>query len=292
MVTIGRFPQYLRERIQSCLTLLWTLRIPLLQKSSPAQHVAQMLSRVLDDAGRYRYVDFCAGAGGPTLTIERELNSQLASHRFTGKNNENRPPVQFVLTDLHPHIPEWTKVSKQAENITFIPESVDATCAPSSVKSNYKQKICRFYNLSFHHFDDRLASSILRNSFETADGFGIFELQDRTLSSLIVVILSVVVLLLTTPFYFWRSPLHMFFTYIIPILPFVMLFDGFISCLRTRTPEEILYLTEKCGAPLDDWKIVYGREQHSWPCGYLSWIIAVKKTTKPQPIEFGDKTLV
>ncbi|KHJ36060.1 hypothetical protein EV44_g5347 [Erysiphe necator] len=272
------FPRYLREKFQSCLAACWNIRLPLLQKSSPAQLVAYTLFQVLDDARKYRFVDFCAGAGGPTPTIERELNSKLSSrYSSTEKSKENNAPVQFLLTDLHPHIPEWTKISKQAENITFIPESVDATCAPSSVKSNDEQKVFRLFNLSFHHFDDNLGSEILRNSLETADGFGIFELQDRTPSSLIMMMLLGLFLFIISPFYFWRSPGHIFFTYVIPILPFVVVTDGYMSSFRTRTPEEVLDLLKNCGASPEDWRILSGREQHTWPIGNMSWIIAVKK---------------
>ncbi|POS82346.1 hypothetical protein EPUL_006363 [Erysiphe pulchra] len=216
--------------------------------------------------------------GVPHPTIEQELNSQLASLYSSSKKTIGvKTPAHFVLTDLHPHIPEWTRISKRAENITFIPESVDATCAPSSVKSSNKQKVFRLFNLSFHHFDDNLGSDIIRNSLETADGFGIFELQDRTPVSMILMILIGLMLLLVTPFYFWRSPGHLFFTYIIPILPFVVVTDGYVSCFRTRTPEEVLELIKNCGASIEDWEILSGREQHTWPVGHMSWIIAIKK---------------
>ncbi|RKF53125.1 hypothetical protein OnM2_108002 [Erysiphe neolycopersici] len=272
------FPKYLREKFQSCLATCWNFRFPLLQKSSPAQLVAHTLCQVLDDAGRYRFVDFCAGAGGPTPTIEQELNSKLAvQYSSSEKTKGIKAPAQFVLTDLHPHIPEWTRISKHAENITFIPESVNATCAPSSVKSSDEQKVFRLFNLSFHHFDDKLGSDIIRNSLETADGFGIFELQDRTPSSLMLMMLIGLLLFLVTPFYFWRSPGHLFFTYVIPILPFVVVTDGYISCFRTRTPEEVSVLIKNCGASIEDWRFLSGREQHTWPIGHMSWIIAIKK---------------
>ncbi|CAJ2652052.1 unnamed protein product [Trifolium pratense] len=112
----GWFPDYLRKRIQSCLTRFWTFKFPLLQELSAAQLVAQTLCRVLVDPGRYRYIDFCAGAGGPTPTIEQELNSQVGSHdSVTEKKNGTKAPVHFVLTDLHPHIFEWVKICKHTE---------------------------------------------------------------------------------------------------------------------------------------------------------------------------------
>ncbi len=33
-----------------------------------------------------------------------------------------------------------------------------------------------------------------------------------------------------------------------PIIPFVLVFDGFVSALRTRTPQEVEVLLRTCGA--------------------------------------------
>jgi hypothetical protein len=80
-----------------------------------------------------------------------------------------------------------------------------------------------------------------------------------------------------SPFYFWRSPGHLFFTYIIPIIPFVLVFDGYVSSLRTRSSEEIQALMKGCGASTDGWTIKGGEAQHTWPTGYMSYVIGVKE---------------
>ncbi len=185
-----RFPQYLREKVQSCLTLCWTFRVPILQKASPAQLVASTLYRTLNgQVTDYKYVDFCAGAGGPTPFIEKDLNAQLVSRIpsspfATSADTKSLTPrspriaselagaVKFVLTDLHPHIPDWTEASKRSENLSFVSEPVDAANAPASLNGMDGKKIFRLYNLAFHHFEDRLGMDILKNTLETADGFG------------------------------------------------------------------------------------------------------------------------
>jgi hypothetical protein len=193
-----RFPQYLREKVQSCLTLCWTFRVPVIQKASPAQLVASTLYRTLaDNVRNYTYVDFCAGAGGPTPFIEMDLNAQLSSQeqnpsrtvvsnfndlkaRSTqASNSANNGAVKFVLTDLHPHIPDWTEASKRSANLSFVSDPVDASNAPADLNGKDGKKIFRLYNLAFHHFDDKLGSDILRNTLETADGFGYVEIPFR-----------------------------------------------------------------------------------------------------------------
>ncbi|TAQ87509.1 hypothetical protein B7494_g4168 [Chlorociboria aeruginascens] len=282
-------PQYLREKVQSCLTLCWTFRAPILQKASPAQLVASTLYRTLSSSViDYTYVDFCAGAGGPTPVIEKDLNSKLSNHTISQANGtnsrrkielkpENNGGVKFVLTDLHPHIPDWTEAAKKSENLSFIAESVDAANAPNDLNCPAGKKVFRLYNLAFHHFDDKLGSEILKNTLENANGFGIFELQERTIFSFITVTLLWPLMLLISPFYFWRSPGHLFFTYIIPIIPFVLVFDGYVSSLRTRTAEEIEALMRDRGALTEGWEIQSGRQLHTFPTGYLTWVIGIKK---------------
>ena len=110
------------------------------------------------------------------------MNAQLLQESGSGaaggageRNGDgNGGPVQFVLTDLHPHLDAWTAAAKKSDNLTFIAESVDAANAPRALlgRDEGAKKVFRLFNLAFHHFDDPLAVDILRNTLETADGFG------------------------------------------------------------------------------------------------------------------------
>lgn len=154
-----------------------------------------MLSARVTD---YTYVDFCAGAGGPTPFIERTLNASLEcsngvegedgsstaivnSGKVTGSGDgetalekssgRSNAAVKFILTDISPHIPDWTEAAKKSKNLTFIPKSVDAANAPADLV-NGNGKVFRLFNLAFHHFDDKLGGDILKNTSDTSDGFG------------------------------------------------------------------------------------------------------------------------
>ncbi|KFZ02524.1 hypothetical protein V500_00146 [Pseudogymnoascus sp. VKM F-4518 (FW-2643)] len=156
--------------------------MPIMQKHSPAQVVSRILYNTLDKSvTEYTYVDFCAGAGGPTPCIERELNQKLAktkpSPEHTGPpavhvNGEPNEPVQFVMTDLHPHIAEWKEACIKSKNLTFVSKPVDTTNAPADLILDDGKKVFRMFNLAFHHFDDNLGRDILKNTLETSDGFG------------------------------------------------------------------------------------------------------------------------
>lgn len=161
-----------------------------MQKTTPAKLVATTLYDVLSNkVAQYTYVDFCAGAGGPTPFIEQDLNAQLSSRAprsptttsNTGRipkspNTATMPvsntPVKFVLTDLHPHIPDWTEAAKKSEYLSFVAKPVDAANAPADLIDNDGKKVFRLFNLAFHHFEDDLGRAILKNTIDTADGFG------------------------------------------------------------------------------------------------------------------------
>ncbi|KAK3316447.1 hypothetical protein B0H66DRAFT_295354 [Apodospora peruviana] len=287
------FPAFLRAKVQAALTVAWTTHVPMLQTSSPAQLVARVLSSSLGQTIRdYVFIDFCAGGGGPTPSIETHLNRTLTS----SLSDKEEEPVLFVLTDLHPHTESWRAAAALSPNLTYIPESVDAANCPPDLISSYKtpsssekpkRKIFRLFNLAFHHFDDPLAKAILRNTVNTSDAFGIFELQQRNFLGFITCCLFGIGIFLCAPYYAfkWRSPATLLFTYLIPVLPFVLVFDGWMSALRTRTPDEVEALLRTCtdteGGSGEEiaasWEVRSGRETFMWPVGELNWIICAKK---------------
>ncbi|KAK4936153.1 hypothetical protein LTR10_022902 [Elasticomyces elasticus] len=271
------FPQTLREKVQDYLTLGWVNRLPIIQSTSPAALVSRVLSTVLGPrVSDYVYFDFASGAGGPTPYIEQHLNKEL--------HEEGKEDVKFVLTDISPHVSAWDAIAKKSKNISYIGQSVDATNAPSAetllrdVPGVEDKKIMRLFSLAFHHFDDDLAAKVLENTIETSDGFCIFELQSRNLASFITISLLWPLAMIITPFYFWHSPGHLLFTYLVPIVPFIWVYDGYISCLRTRTPSEVqaLLRSRVSAEKSHGWKFQSGQACHTWPIGWLYWTICYK----------------
>ncbi|KAB5566366.1 hypothetical protein GE09DRAFT_733459 [Coniochaeta sp. 2T2.1] len=310
------FPNFLRAKVQAALTRAWTTSVPFFQTGSPAQLAARVLASELSSRVRsYVYIDFCAGAGGPTPSIEKHLNGSLSSSPSScsppspskrkdksyaavaaapvnGVSSQNSDAhedeaVKFVLTDLHPHPDDWAIAARESPNITYESGSVDAANVPPELVGRYKRegkKVMRLFSLAFHHFDDPLAKAILKNTVETSDAFAIFELQERNIASFFTLIAFGIATLLLAPYFAWkwRSPVTLIFTYLVPILPFVLVFDGWMSALRTRTPEEVEALLRTCGAEggteeLARWKVRSGREMFFWPTGNLNWIICERR---------------
>lgn len=120
-----------------------------------------MVEDHLKDLSSYTILDVCAGAGGPTPVLESEINKKLES--------EGKKSIQFVFSDLFPHREEWSRISKKQQNVTYIETPVDARAAPRVAAKGKKE--CRIFNICFHHFGDRDAAGILRNTIESADAF-------------------------------------------------------------------------------------------------------------------------
>ncbi len=144
-----RFHPWFRGRVQAALTRAWLMRVPLLQRASPAALVADVLRREVlqagggeeaspasassassDDAAAspapWIMIDFCSGGGGPTPQIERILNAEGAEGAEGGGSGK---PTRFVLTDLHPHVDDWAVAAAASPNVRFAPQPVDATAA-------------------------------------------------------------------------------------------------------------------------------------------------------------------
>lgn len=170
---------------------------------------------------------------------------------------------------------------------------MDASDAPADLLTNHlntaaalpgggsNKKQFRLFNLAFHHFDDALARRILANTLRTSDGFAIFELQDRSLRAFLSCCLLGAAVLLSAPLFAWRwrSPGTLFWCWAVPVLPFVLVFDGWVSALRTRTPDEVEALMRTCGVSekeLAAWEVRSGRECHLPPVADLNWIICTK----------------
>lgn len=275
--------------MQAALTAAWTTRVPIIQRSSPASLVARLLSSHIPSIHSYTFIDFCAGAGGPTPQIEKHLNSSLESGASANSRPtsyaeaaSSPPPVRFILTDLHPHVDLWSAAAQQSPNVTFIPTSVDASRAPADlIQKKDGKKVFRLFNLAFHHFDDNLARRILKNTVDTSDGFGIFELQDRSFGGgFLTCCLFGVGTMLLAPYYAiaWGAPMALVFTYLLPALPFVLVFDGWMSSLRTRTAAEVEDMLRGCGGEgVEKWEVSSGSESFMWPVGRVNWVIGLKK---------------
>jgi hypothetical protein len=253
------FPGSLRDLVTDELQLLLSL-------TKPYQPVVRRLRRALETSGSTRIVDLCSGAGGPWLGLYPQLEQA------------GGPPFDLVLTDKYPN-EGASRVEKtaSASGMRFSQEPVDATRIPDRLRG-----FRTLFN-SFHHFRPREARAILQDAFEKKQGIAIFETPGRHALTILMVFLVPVGALLVAPFvrpFRWTVLL---WTYLIPVVPAVLFFDGIVSCLRAYSPPELRELIEPLGASGYQWEI--GEERGGFLRLPITYLIGYpdRMTGEPNP---------
>jgi hypothetical protein len=124
---------------------------------------------------------------------------------------------------------------------------------------------------SFHHFSPEDARAILQNAVDAREGIGIFEITRRAPLTIGLMFPWALMPFVCTP---WIRPFRwsrLLWTYLIPIIPLVFLFDGVVSCLRTYRPQELREIVDTVTAGEYHWEIgehASGRVPITYLIGY------------------------
>jgi len=217
-------PHVLRDALTGYLALAYRF-LPL------AAVWAAKLTTVLDCGRPAEIVDLCSGAGGPLPSILDELEAR-------GFN----PRVR--LTDLYPN-PTRPPHARAA----WITEPVDATCVGPELAG------VRTMFSAFHHFRPEAAASILRSAFDDRRAICIFEAGSPTVFGVAPMILVPLYVLALMPFvrpFRWQ---YLVFTYLLPVLPLMIFWDGSVSMLRIYSRDGLRELTRGLDSPAYTWEI-------------------------------------
>jgi len=231
------FPSYLRDGVTDALQF----GLNLMSNYGP---IAPLVESALRSARSREVVDMCSGGGGPWLDLSKRLNLSRTP------DGSSDTPLQIVLTDKYPNLAAFEIIkAASGDRIGFYPDPVDVTNVPTELKG--------FLTLftSFHHFSPDEARAVLQNAVDARQGIGIFEITRRAPLTILLMSGWVFLLFVLTPFirpFRWS---RLFWTYVIPIIPFVLWFDGVVSCLRTYRPGELHEIVAQLTAAGYEWRI-------------------------------------
>jgi len=224
-------------------------------------HLVAALTR----SGAKRILDLCSGGSGPWLKLLPPLTAEV-------------PGAAVTLTDRYPNVEAFERAREESGGtLRFEQEPVDATAVP--------QRLTGFRTVftAFHHFRPEQARAILADAVHSGQGIAVFEATERSPVNIIMMFLTPLILLFVTPLIRPFTFSRILFTYIIPLVPLVVLWDGVVSCLRTYSPDELRALVaEVPGSEHYDWQI--GQERGAKgpiPVTYLTGV--PRQTTAPQP---------
>ena len=188
------------------------------------------LRTALDRAGTRQIVDLCSGGGGPWPRLLPQLDTPAA-------------PVEVRLTDRYPNREAFERAKERTGGrLAFHPDPVDATALPAGLTG------FRTLFTAFHHFRPEAARAILADAVRAGQGIGIFEATQRTAPSLLATAFSPLIVLAVTPIirpFRWS---RLLWTYLIPLVPLLVLFDGLVSPACTYTPRELRAIADSLEA--------------------------------------------
>jgi hypothetical protein len=108
---------------------------------------------------------------------------------------------------------------------------------------------------SFHHFRSTDAREVLANAVERRKGIAIFETARREAKTVLAICFIPILILFLTPQirpFRWS---RLFWTYVLPVVPFVLCFDGWMSCLRSFSHEELSELVRSLPCKTYRWEL-------------------------------------
>lgn len=221
------FPGFLRDRVTEALEAVW-------EENRTYRPIAGRLRAAVREAGAERVVDLCSGGGGPW----RGLYDEVAAGG----------PLEVVLTDRYPNA-GLAGMNGNAGGLRARMEPVDAQRVPAELRG------FRTIFSSFHHFDPGAARAMLADAFGRREGIAVFEAARKTAGTMLAVagvpLLALKVAAKARPFRWGR----ILWTWVIPVVPFLLWLDGVLSCLRSYSEGDMRELTEGLAAPDYRWEV-------------------------------------
>ncbi len=193
--------------------------------SKTPRDLAQILDKLLQKT-KYRQVyDLCSGSGGPMVATHELLRQEYGYS-----------DLKLTMTDLYPAGIADEINARKLPNLDYATQSVDAT-AVDPAKQGIRTIIC-----GFHHMRPKVAQAILKDAQDKQQPFCAYEISDNAAPHAIAWLSFPIVFLtvfLLTPFIRPLTWQQLVFTYLIPVLPLLIAWDGTISNMRTYTENDL-----------------------------------------------------
>ncbi|MBR09407.1 MAG: hypothetical protein CMP48_17190 [Rickettsiales bacterium] len=209
------FPDFLRV----CLTNYIVTFHRLLDS---ATNLSELLKDLISRTGSHEVVDLCSGAGGPMPWVHERLVAEF-------------PDLKLTLTDLYPNS-DALKAFAQTGPISYQKESVNAARVSQDM-IGIRTMVC-----SMHHMKPEVLKDILADAQNAKQPFLGYEISDNSFPKWIWWIglpFNIISVFLITPLVRPMTWQQLVFTYLIPVLPILIAWDGAVSNARTYTLEDM-----------------------------------------------------
>lgn len=195
------------------------------------EQLADLVEEGLTHTDNKQVIDLCSGSGGPMLMVKDELKKKYPNQS-----------IKFIFSDLYPHKKFAKEINdKNDESISYLTEPVNATDVSENLKG-LRTMIC-----SMHHMKPDTAKSILKNAKEDKQPILIYEISDNGYPIWLwwtAIPFAFIMVFFITPMIRPMTWQQLVFTYLIPIIPLAVAWDGAVSNARTYTLNDMDILLE------------------------------------------------
>lgn len=210
--------------------------------------------RALDAAGTNRIVDLCSGAGGPAIALTRRLTRR--GDRF----------VELLLTDKFPNIGAFELAERQLPGIVKARRtSLDAACVDGTLTG-----LRTLFN-GLHHLPPETARSVFADAAAKRQPILALEVVERSFAGFLGVALTPLGVLAMTPFVRPVRLRSLALTYLLPLIPTMLTWDGFASCLRAYSLPELEDLVRELRRPDYDFRVE--RRRVPWTAAHVTTVL-------------------
>jgi hypothetical protein len=221
-------------QFQACAYRMYAPAIPLLRAA-------------LAESGRTEILDLCSGSGGPLP----HLWTHLGAERIT-------------LTDRFPARRTVEEV-RGVPGLAYSAEPVDARAVPPHGRA------LRTMFTSFHHFGPDDARRILGDAVAAGAPIAVFEFTERRVANYVRMVFSTIGVLFDSWRMRPRTWSRVLWTYLLPVVPLLYLWDGLVSHGRSYRPSDLRALT----APFSTFRWRIGTLASGSPRDRLTYVIGI-----------------
>lgn len=224
-----RMPRWLRDAMTGYLGVV-------IDMGRPYAAAAPALAQLVRDSGSSRIIDLGSGGGGPWPHLVEDLERELGS----------RPAV--LLTDLQPNLTAAAALER-IPRVDYRREPLSALAVPTDIDG------VRTMFTGLHHFDPGEVQDIFSAAQDARAPFLAAEATHRSVRGVLVTLLVPLFVLFLMPRVRPRRFLPLLLTYLPPLLPVLIWWDGVASTLKTHRAAELRGIAARIRQPGYDWSI-------------------------------------
>jgi hypothetical protein len=224
-----------------------------MDRLGPYDMAAERVALQLRAAGTTNVVDLASGGAGPWPRLLPLVSTALGA------------VPQVTLTDLHPNVSAFSRVERESDGaIRGWRDPVDAMAVPPSLDG------VRTMFTGLHHLEPAQVRTMMRDAASQGRSFLACELTRRSVPGVLSMLASLLLVLASAPFIKPFRMERLVLTWIVPVLPVCIVWDGVVSALRSYTPGELQGFAADAARAGYRWDV--GAAKGDWAPMPVTWI--------------------